>query len=203
MPYYIKRKPKLKEDGTIDWSAYVKKRTPLKPVSDKKKAEMVQSPTKAKKVATKPKKPRQKSRSTLIRELDKVFSLFIRLRDSKPYGFRYCKCISCGQIKPFEDFDAGHYYSRTKYSVRWNENNVHGECRFCNRFSADHLIGYREHLITKIGTQAFELLRVQANQTSKLSDWELEQLIKLYNCKIDELKNDSKPKGLVKKKIGE
>lgn len=202
--YYIKRKPKTKEDGSIDWSAYNKPRKPLKPVSDKKRKEVEQSTAREKKTSQKAKKPRQKSRATLIRELDAVFSKYIRMRDSKDFGFKYCRCISCGQIKPFDHFDAGHYYSRTKYSVRWDESNVNAECSFCNRFCADHLIGYRANLIEKIGQRNFDILQFRANQTSKISNFELEQMIKLYKAKTEQLIEDSKPKsGLVKKKIGE
>lgn len=49
-------------------------------------------------------------------KLDKEFSLFIRLRDCMPNG--YFRCISCGQIKPFEQADCGHYFSRTHLATR-------------------------------------------------------------------------------------
>jgi hypothetical protein len=57
------------------------------------------------------KKPRKSGTRTLINKLDKIFSLYIRLRDSKPFGYKAFKCISCGQIKPFAKADCGHYYS--------------------------------------------------------------------------------------------
>lgn len=63
----------------------------------------------------------------------------------------------------------------------------------CNRFSADHLIGYRENLIQKIGEQRFELLSWKAHQTKKWSDFELQELIKYYKALRDKLK---KEKGL-------
>lgn len=73
----------------------------------------------------------------LKEKLDKVFSMFIRLRDTMPNG--YFRCISCGQIKPFEQADCGHFHSRRHLSTRFDEDNAHAECRACNRFSADHL----------------------------------------------------------------
>ncbi len=80
------------------------------------------------------KKPRKSGTRTLINKLDKIFSLYIRLRDSKPFGYKAFKCISCGQIKPFAKADCGHYYSRSKMSTRYDEDNCHSECNFCNRF---------------------------------------------------------------------
>ncbi|MFK2167960.1 recombinase, partial [Bacteroides fragilis] len=53
-----------------------------------------------------------KKKPDLKAKLDKVFSLYIRLRDSKPFNYRFFKCISCGEIKPFEQADCGHFHSR-------------------------------------------------------------------------------------------
>lgn len=122
----------------------------------------------------------RKSLPSLIKRLDKEFSLYIRMRDSRPYGFTAFKCISCGRIKPFDQADCGHYYSRTKMSTRFDEENCHAECRWCNRFSADHLDYYRENLIKKIGSAKFELLRLRSLSTKKWSAFELEYLIKYY-----------------------
>ena len=132
-----------------------------------------------------------KKKPDLKAKLDKEFSLFIRLRDCMPNGF--FRCISCGQIKPFVQADCGHYFSRTHLATRFDENNCHAECRACNRFRADHLEGYRENLIAKIGQQYFDLLKVKAASNTKISDFEYEQLIKYYKALNKKLR---KEKGL-------
>ena len=132
-----------------------------------------------------------KKKPDLKAKLDKEFSLFIRLRDCMPNG--YFRCISCGQIKPFEQADCGHFHSRRHLSTRFDEDNAHAECRACNRFSADHLINYEKNLIAKIGQQKFDLLKVKAAGTSKMSDFEYEQLIKYYKALNKKLR---KEKGL-------
>ena len=134
-----------------------------------------------------------KKKPDLKAKLDKVFSLYIRLRDSKPFNYRFFKCISCGEIKPFEQADCGHFHSRRHLSTRFDEDNAHAECRACNRFSADHLINYAKNLIAKIGQQKFDLLKVKAAGTSKMSDFEYEQLIKYYKALNKKLR---KEKGL-------
>ena len=134
-----------------------------------------------------------KKKPDLKAKLDKVFSLYIRLRDSKPSNYRFFKCISCGEIKPFEQADCGHFHSRRHLSTRFDEDNAHAECRACNRFSADHLINYEKNLIAKIGQQKFDLLKVKAAGTSKMSDFEYEQLIKYYKALNKKLR---KEKGL-------
>ena len=134
------------------------------------------------------KKTKSPSMSTLVDRLDKVFSKYIRLRDAMPSGtFR---CISCGKIKPIDQADAGHYHSRRHMSTRFDEDNVNAECRFCNRFSADHIIGYRENLIKKIGEQRFLLLEVKAHETKKWSHFELEQLAKYYKALVEKLQRE-------------
>ncbi len=133
-----------------------------------------------------------KKKLDLKAKLDKEFSLFIRLRDSMDNG--YFRCISCGHIKPFAQADCGHYFSRSHLSTRFDENNCHAECRHCNRFKADHLEGYRVNLITKIGQQKFNLLKIKASHISKISDFEYEQLIKHYREKIILLKRGNRIK---------
>lgn len=123
-------------------------------------------------------------------KLDKVFSLYIRLRDSKPYGYKYFKCISCGKILPFEKADAGHYLSRRHNSTRFDENNVHAECSYDNRFNAEHLDGFRDNLIKKIGQQKFDLLRAKANTTKSYSEYEYKALIKYYSALVKKMQSE-------------
>ena len=122
------------------------------------------------------------------KKLDSVFSLYIRLRDSMPNGM--IKCISCGRIKPFGDFDCGHFHSRRHMSVRYDEDNCHAECKYCNRFSADHLIKYRENLIKKIGQMRVDKLDWKASSTKKWAEFELKELIKYYNLQIENIKKE-------------
>ena len=142
------------------------------------------------KVKEKPaaRKKRQPSLSSLVSKLDKVFSQYIRLRDAMPSGV--FRCISCGQIKPISKADCGHFYSRRHMSTRFDEDNCNAECSYCNRFNAEHLKGYQDNLIRKIGLQRFELLSVRVNETKKWSCFEIETLIKHYQNKVKELEKE-------------
>ena len=124
----------------------------------------------------KERKPRKKQeKPDLVKRLDKVFALYIRLRDLMPSGFG--KCISCGKIKPYAQLDAGHFYGRSNMATRWDETNVNAECQYCNRCSSDHLIEYQENLIRKVGVSKFEELRARAKTTKKWSDDDLQKMI--------------------------
>lgn len=127
-------------------------------------------------------------RQSLISKLDRIFSLYIRLRDSDSNGYFYC--ISCGQIKSWHNADCGHYFSRARMNTRFDENNAHSECRACNRFSSDHLDGYKINLIRKMGEEEYEKLRIRANMARRWSEFELEELIKYYKEKAKVLAKD-------------
>jgi len=124
-------------------------------------------------------------RQSLINKLDKVFSLYIRLRDSNANGYFFC--ISCGRMKAWSHADCGHYFSRARMNTRYDEKNCNAECSYCNRMSADHLDGYQANLMKKIGEKEFDLLRVRSNMVRKWYEWELEELIKYYKDKCKEL----------------
>lgn len=121
----------------------------------------------------------------LVKKLDKVFSAYIRLRDVMANGcFR---CISCGQIKRFEQGDCGHYHSRIHMATRWEPDNCSMECRACNRVSSDHLIGYRRNLIEKIGLDRVDRLEVLAHSPKHWLDFEIEEKIAYFTTEVKRL----------------
>lgn len=134
-------------------------------------------------------KKKRNERKTWIDKLDKVFSLYIRLRDSKEFGFRAARCISCGEVKPFDMFDAGHFVSRTCMPLRWSEDNVSAECSSCNRFKSSHLLGYRKNLIIKLGRRIVERSAVAQ---SLPNDKKLLLIKKLGEQRVEELESMSK-----------
>ena len=72
---------------------------------------------KKKKSPSAPKK-RKKSKPDLVKRLDKVFALYIRLRDCMPSGMG--QCISCGKIKPYRELDCGHFFGRSNMATRFD-----------------------------------------------------------------------------------
>lgn len=114
-------------------------------------------------------------------KLDRIFSKYIRLRDSSNGIFQ---CISCRRILPIEKADCGHFFSRSHRATRWNEDNCHAECSWCNRMRSDHLVDYQENLIRKIGKGRFDKLNMLHNQTVHYSDFELKEMIKEYSEKL-------------------
>lgn len=127
-------------------------------------------------------------RSKKIAKLDAIFSRFIRLRDSKEYNHKAFRCISCGELKPYEQSDCGHYISRRFMATRYSEINCNAQCRFCNRFSEGNFSGYREGLIKKYGEEKVLRLEAAKNSISKVGIFELEEFITYYKNKVNEYK---------------
>jgi 5-methylcytosine-specific restriction endonuclease McrA len=115
----------------------------------------------------------------LTDKAQKVFNAWIRHRDSKD---GYFTCISCFRTLPVEQMNAGHYVPvKGGSALRFNENNVNGECIRCNGFDEFHLINYRKNLIRKIGYYYVKKLEKNRNLVYKWSHEELGDIIKKYS----------------------
>ena len=133
-------------------------------------------------------KPSTKKTPNFKVKLDRVFSLYIRYRDCMPNG--YFRCISCGQIKPFNQADCGHYINRQHMATRFSEMNCNAQCRKCNRFDEGNIQGYRKGLISKYGERNVDLLELKKNTTRRYSDFEYKELIKYYTVLANKIKKD-------------
>ncbi len=133
---------------------------------------------------------KKKSLSTLKGDLQKVFNEYIRLRDTRhDKGTKYFVCISCETPKALTDMNAGHYWSVGGFpSVRYDEDNVHGQCIYCNCHQHGNLIAYNRNIIQKIGSERYQKLEIRAKSKSKLMAFEVEYLINEYKDKIKQLK---------------
>tara|TARA_R100000808_G_C2119161_1_gene130871 strand:+ start:88 stop:465 length:378 start_codon:yes stop_codon:yes gene_type:complete len=118
-------------------------------------------------------------------KLDRLFSKFIKLRDC---GQDYFKCISCNKVKPKEQFNAGHFWSRQYMSTRYDEKNVNGQCIYCNFHLKGHIQGYAVGLVRKYGEGVLRYLEIKKNNVSKMGTFEYDLLIDHYNSKIKDLK---------------
>lgn len=119
-----------------------------------------------------------------INILDRVFSQYIRLRDSVD---GYIICCSCGKYVPWKEADAGHWINRKWMSVRWDERNVHAQCRACNRFDEGALPEYTMFMMKKYGQSTLAILLAMKRQTQKWTDFDIDILIKEYRQKIKDM----------------
>ena len=76
----------------------------------------------------------KKTVSKLKKELDKWFSLYIRLREANEYGM--CQCFTCGVVRHYKDgMQNGHFQSRKHLATRFDEENCQVQCVKCNVYA--------------------------------------------------------------------
>jgi len=131
------------------------------------------------------KKKKLPTLSALEKKLDKIFSEYIRKKDSDHGGT--VECCTCGKLEYWRDVDAGHFIKRQHRSVRWDERNVHPQCRRDNHFMGGRQDDYARFIIKKYGqTQFDELMRLKYT-TVKHTRSDLEEMIDIYKEKLEKL----------------
>ena len=122
------------------------------------------------------------ARSKLIKKLDKVFSLYIRQRFAKN---EIAQCFTCGKQDHWKKLQCGHFQSRKHYSTRWDEINCQVQCAGCNVFKYGEQYVFGNKLDQKFGTGTARRLHIKAQKIVKLSDGDLEDMIKRYKNFVD------------------
>ena len=117
------------------------------------------------------------TRSKIVKKLDTIFSQYIRLKDSEN---EYATCFTCGKSDHWKKLQNGHFQSRRHYSTRWDEVNCQVQCAGCNVFRQGEQFIFSKNLDLKYGKGTAENLQIQAGQIIKLSDSELQEMIKDY-----------------------
>ena len=127
---------------------------------------------------------KKSDKPTLLQLAQKLVNQFIRLRDDGE------KCISChGDFSKGQKKNAGHYIPRSKSSLlRFNEDNLHLQCEYCNVHLHANLNNYRVSLIKKIGIERVKYLEDNKTTLKGWSVTELQEVIDVYRGKVKELK---------------
>jgi hypothetical protein len=127
-----------------------------------------------------------RTKPQLVKIAQVSFNKFIRERDLlKP-------CICCGKPLGTEpnSFDAGHYRSvGSAPHMRFVEDNVHGQTKYCNNYLASNPVGYRKGLIERIGLARVE--QIESDQTVRKYTREgLIEIARHYNAEARRLKKE-------------
>lgn len=135
---------------------------------------------------TKVKLDAMRTKPQLVKLAQTAFNAFIRARDAgKP-------CICCGKPLGTEPntFDAGHYRSvGSAPHMRFVEDNVFGQTKYCNNYLGGNHVEYRQGLIGRIGQHAVELIESD-NTTRKYTKEALIELARYYNAEARRIKKE-------------
>jgi hypothetical protein len=136
------------------------------------------------------KKQRKNGSKNAMRNADKWFSIWIRLK----YSFKivdgdvYCQCIvRPNVIKLAQNMDNGHYHSRSHQATRYFENNCRPQNRSSNRFKgeADKPV-FGDNLRKQIGEEAFNELNLMYRQQTMVSDEYFNEIAEKYRKLVNE-----------------
>jgi hypothetical protein len=109
---------------------------------------------------------------------------YVRLRDKGK------NCISCGTAWT-PDFQCGHHYkSETFTTLRFNLDNLHGQCQRCNLFLEGAFDNYALNMPFRIGIKKYNDLQSLASIDKQFSKvWNLENLKEIRE-KVKKLRKD-------------
>lgn len=125
---------------------------------------------------------KQKTISKLKKELDAIFSKYIRHK----YAIDgYVACYTCGVVKPIKEMQNGHFQSRKHLSTRYDEDNCRVQCVGCNVFKYGESYIFGKKLEKEIDVEA---LIFKSRQLQKFNKVELQEMIIEYKAKLDEYK---------------
>ena len=117
-----------------------------------------------------------KTISKLKKELDKWFSLYIRLRDATDEGL--VQCFTCGSVKYYKKgMQCGHFQSRRFLATRFSEENCQPQCMACNMFRGGEQFKFAMNLEAKYGEGKAEELEFLARTTVKFTRIDYEEKI--------------------------
>ena len=133
----------------------------------------------------------KKTISKLKKELDTIFSVFIRLRSANEYGM--CQCFTCGKVGHYKTggMQNGHFQSRKHLATRFSEDgNCEVQCVACNIFRSGEQYLFSLRLDEKYGEGRAEELEHLARTTLKISRVEYEEQISYYKNLVENLKEE-------------
>jgi len=129
-----------------------------------------------------------KTISKLKKELDKFFSLYIRLREATLEGAT--QCFTCGKVDHYKRLQCGHFQSRRHHSTRWNEQNCQVQCVKCNMFEQGEQWKFGLQLNAKYGQGTSIMLEELARETVKMTRIDYEENIRYYKANVNNLKKE-------------
>ena len=137
------------------------------------------------------------SRSKLIKELDRIFSLFIRYRDG-------WKCKKCGAKHEEGDRDLqnSHFWGRGDYGTRWDPKNCDSACAKVFRMAGGRSLlvschgqwegekqgAYRDFKLNQIGHAEYQYMEMRARTLTKFSITDLQLLIDYWQKELERVK---------------
>lgn len=129
-----------------------------------------------------------KTISKLKKDLDKIFSIYIRTRHADDNGM--VECWTCSVKKHYKEMHAGHFMSRKHLPTRFHEDNVQVQCPKCNLFGQGEQYAFGKLLDIRIKEGLAEHLQTLSKTRMKFTRSDYIEMIEEYKEKVKLLKNN-------------
>lgn len=131
-------------------------------------------------------KRKQKSRtppslSKLKKELDRVFSLWVRREANR--------CYTCGAGGNPKTLQNGHFIPRQYLATRWEPDNCRPQCAGCNIWGKGKFPDFEENLVKELGAERVKQLKDKRHELWKLDRTFYETEIARYKALLETVDN--------------
>lgn len=130
----------------------------------------------------KPKKIKVKTSSQLKKELDTIFSRYIRQKYADSNGYE--TCYTCPYREHWKKLQNGHLVSRYFLATRFDERNCRPQCFTCNMYRNGMVPVFSERLEQELGEGITAELYREARKIVK--DYPYQSLIEKYKVLLTE-----------------
>jgi hypothetical protein len=132
------------------------------------------------------KKKKLKPITKLKKELDAIFSTYVRLRDCSIDGIAIC--VTCNTSNHYKKLQNGHFMSRRHMSTRFEEQNCAVQCMGCNMYNQGMQYEMSKYLDKKYGEGTAEAMQLKSRQLGKIGRHDYDYMIDLYKDKVKTIK---------------
>lgn len=107
--------------------------------------------------------------SNEVSKCDRAFSQLVRLTYADNKG--KCRCVTCEYVGFWkkDGIQCGHYYSRRKFSTRWDIDNAYPQCVYCNQNLGGNMENFTDSLLEARGEVFMQTLARKANKPIQLN----------------------------------
>jgi hypothetical protein len=117
-----------------------------------------------------------------------ALSEFIRYKAADHTGMACC--VTCGTAKYWKELDAGHFIAKGKgLAVYFEEENIHPQCTYCNRYQSGNLIEYTRYMIDIYGIEKVDELRALAKKAVKYKIHDYLEMEADYKMRLKDLQS--------------
>lgn len=119
---------------------------------------------------------KRKSIAALVEDAATILQRIVRMKAADENGI--ATCVTCGRREHWKDMDGGHYISRTYTAHKLLEENIHPQCKGCNRFGHRVHDDYSRFMRETYGDEFVDWLSDSKRATAKWSRPDIEERIR-------------------------